>query len=431
MAYKESLQEQEPAERPRAGLPGTFMSQILDKLKNNPGMAAAGAGMLGNMSGGDMVKFAVAAYAAYKLYNRYMDRQNGVVHEKSGTGKVLTAAGKSLVDGVKTGATKLRDMAYDKIDEDTLKVIGKRFDDISGYTLQKDSEVLPGGYTRSQLNGHIDKVSPVSATDTFRDAVVDGKRSVEYMSHLADEAEHAVEWDKCLSSQGISDLSGLKFYATGDDGLPLERDGKRMMVDPYASLGRLPDNASAEDVIRYAAKKCEIDDVVRYAMDHGDVCAELDGRAVSRPMDDYVANLDAMDANKARFTCLTADIRMEQAANYSNASEERKMAAIPRSLGLSREDAMAFLGASEIINDVQAESAKNEALTFAQGADPRRVAVGQFLMNAKPVEAQRMLAAPKQAEQQDGVYIVAQAVDAARRVDPSDYGPSVQNEAAL
>lgn len=398
---------------------GTFMSKVVDNIKRNPTMLMAGASLLGRSNSGDMVKFAVAAYAAYRLYQRHEDKRLAIesgtyknafqrtAEKATGAAKTLYTGGKTLFDKGKQLATSAANTTRERLqnaqDNHMNRSIEKRFEALNAYEAQKNAVMDPKlGFSKGQFDAAIERVAPLSATPTMKAmeeaALADphgegGKAQRRYLDNVLCNAEHQQAWEQHMTKNGVQDLSQLKFCALGEDGKPLlDAKGKTVTLDPYASLGARPKGAEAtpEALYAWSAKKADIDKTIMYAMDHGQMgglSARKDGTydLMTAPKDSYNKNLDAMDAANREFAATKAVIRSEQMTAYLNAPEAKVMAACPAHIQAAGKSAD-FAAMVQAVNASRADMQQARADAAAQGVDYERVQVAEVMKTAKPAE---------------------------------------------
>lgn len=396
----ESREMYEPKDNGTSGI----MSRITGLIAKNPGMAMAGANLVSNMRGSDVAKFAVAAFAAYKLYNSYQNkkalRENvpGFNYEAK-PGQQAGKSGKTLFDKAKDTAGKVREGYGNAKDNLFDLTMDARMENLKG-RMDSFQERRSGRPSASDMDKSINTVAPMEQTPAMKkmaeamasDKHGEGAREYRaYMSNVMDNAEHKLAWNDHLDKHGISDLSELKFCAVDDKGQPLrDADGKALVVNPYAGIQNMPhgDGADMAQQYTYLAAKADIDKSLLYAMDHGQLCGlqkdEAGGYSqIKAPKDAYNLNLAKMDQENLKFAGVKAAIRAEQLDAYRSADMNVKMASVPGYVQAAGQG-QAFLDTAEAAEQFRAAAWKARADSAAKGVDFERAQVAGILKTAAP-----------------------------------------------
>ena len=332
----EAQREQRRAERAereakRAEIVGAKKARLkenLDKLgefvKNNPSVWMAGSAMAANMDGGDYVKMAVFAYAAYKIYDKQQAKADGT-YEGWFQKKARQIA--NLADKTADGVDWVKDRAKDMSNRLQERDLSRRAAQLIEDNKTAPDSSLPG-MTKTEVNAVIDAVAPPAKMQAVQEIAQDPNKLREWHDLTVTRAEHANNWDRQIQAQQL-DFMECKFYVNGADGKPIEQSGKRMTIDPYAWArdkdGQFidPDTLPQAEQAAYKARMMQTNDAVKYLIDHnGATVVDGQGQQVLGPRDAYTANIDKYDDLSSKYAGVEARAKREQLETYARVRQE-------------------------------------------------------------------------------------------------------------
>ena len=387
--------EDEFVERKRVGGYSDFLGDVLNKIKENPQSAMMGASMLSGSSSGDIFKFAIGAYAAYKMYNAYQDHREKVTEKKLEKAELaqfglkndnkLKFYEKAMSIREKIGPKREAGVAFDETD------IGA-----ATAALMAEAEQL--------------KMTEVPKYAQMKIAQKQG-------------AEHTANWLNHFNMEagGVNNIRFFDQYGN---------DVTSDLLDMTPAL-------SEDQLIKQQALNMVGQDAIIHGLDHGLLTMKTaDGEPIAPMYDKYNENEDALSSYKKTQEAgvkFQAEWEVKAAQTLQNMSPQQIARYAPQSCGVN--DLNDFVNRVQYFGTLENQLVQYQAKSYGQNG----VSLSEQYLNAA-LDANKILDDPiKETEVKDNVVdaeVVVESENASKKEvltgevidapEPSDHQKTIQ-----